>query len=102
MNLPGRQIMIAELGLEAFPVSAQDEILAEVGQTVYLSVLVAILGALPEDVKESFRTLTDEGRGDEAEALASKHIEHLPSFVAEEAQKALAKFKDTYASLAQR
>lgn len=100
MELPQRQVVVEELGIEALPIEAQDEIIGTVGQNILMHVMLAILEKLPPDAQEGFKALTEESRGEEAEALVAQHISDLPAFITAESRKALAEFKAIHASLA--
>lgn len=99
---PQRQVIVEELGLESLSIEAQDEIIGTVGQNILMRVLLAILDKLPPDAQEGFKALTEEARGDEAEALASQYILDLPAFITEESRKALTEFKEIHSSLAKK
>ncbi len=97
--LSNREYAIQELGIESLPPEMQDELIGQYGQFIITEIILAVLRELPSDAQETFKTLSEEGKGDEAEALASQHIPNFLVFMAEETKKALVKIKEMRASL---
>ncbi len=94
MQLPDRTFVVQELGLAELPTHMQDALIADVGQNMYANILIAILERLPEDAATTFRALTEEGHGDEAEHVARTHIPELDELISTECSRLLAEFKE--------
>ncbi len=90
---PTRETMVRELGLETLPQDAQDAVIAQVSANILSAVMLQILLALPTKVQNEFKSLTDAGKGQEAEALAAEHIPDLGEFIHRESLKELTAYK---------
>jgi hypothetical protein len=100
MNLPTREDIVRELNIGSLPLENQNEIIGDLGHFILTEVVLATVDKLPTDVQGAFSAFIEEGKGPEAEALASEHIPDFPTFVAQESAKALTKIKETYAAQA--
>ena len=97
MNPTQRQALMEELGITMLTEGMQNEIIGNVGQYMLTEVLLATLAELPTEAQDAFKALTEEGRGDEAEAIATQFIPDYPLFVAKHSNVAKERVKATYA-----
>lgn len=94
-----RDFAVTALAIESLPPEMQDELITEFGLFVTTEINLAILEKIPTEVQESFKMLIEEGKEDEAKALATAHIPDLETFLTEETKKALTKIQEMRTSL---
>jgi len=94
-----RDFAVTALAIESLPPEMQDELITEFGLFVTTEISLAILEKIPTETHESFKTLIEEGKEDEAKALAATHIPDFETFLEEETKKAFVKIKEMRASL---
>ena len=92
--LSDRDLAIKELGIESLPPQMQDETIAMFAPFMVTELLIATLAKLPPEAQDMFKAMTEEGRGDEAEAIATHYIPDFLVFMAEVNKKSLSKIRE--------
>lgn len=67
--------LVRELELEEFDTATQDELVQTALDALMQEVMLAVFSWLPESEFAKIETLAEEGRGDDVQAIITKHVE---------------------------
>ncbi|GEM_PF-3832436 len=91
-----RQEIFGMVGASDMPPEAQDAVLAAASGPILHSVTLAVLLALPDDVRESFTDAIDKNDGETIQRIIAEHIPDSTTFIGKEVRKAAAEFRKLF------
>lgn len=85
--------IIEELGLSSFPKEKQDELIARIGKTILTSLTIALFDALPEEVRDEFKEISESGDTERMQSFLETHIPNTEEFIKKEIKKTIDEIK---------
>lgn len=89
-----REILINELGIQALPEEAQDEIVAKLGEVILRSVTVAIFEKLGDEARAEFERVSKEDEPELVQRFIEENVPDMQTLMEEEVKRTLKNFAE--------
>lgn len=89
-----REILINELGIQALPEEAQDEIVSKLGEVILRSVTVAIFEKLGDEARAEFERVSKEDEPELVQRFLEENVPDMQTLMEEEVKRTLKNFAE--------